>query len=361
MTSTLLIAALVMQGSAQVVYRFQGAMPTGVAVSKTGRIFVTFPRWDKPQNVPITLGEIKQGKVVAFPNPIFNRMSKKDAAERLMNVQSAYVDDKDRLWAVDTGSINFGFTHPEGPKLVCFDLTTNKVARVIHFPTSVVFPTSYLNDVRFDLARGAGGYAFLTDSSDKGPNGIVVVDLATGESWRRLNDHPSTKADPNVRVVSEGQPLMLRPPKGPVLPMLTGADGIEIDPKQERLYYCPLVGHTLYSVDVAALVDRSQTDDAVAATVKVVTEKPASDGLGIDPDGRVLLTDFEHSQVQRIRKDGRLEPFLQLAPKYWPDTLAVSGTDLYVIANQLGRRPGFHRGKDLRVPPYLLVKVAIPR
>jgi hypothetical protein len=46
-----------------------------------------------------------------------------------------------------------------------------------------------LNDVRFDLRRGTEGVAFITDSAQKGANGIIVVDLGTGESWRRLNDH----------------------------------------------------------------------------------------------------------------------------------------------------------------------------
>ena len=51
------------------------------------------------------------------------------------------------------------------------------------------------------------GTAFITDSADKGPNGIIVVDLATGESWRRLHDYPSTKAEtpPAFLPMVEGQ------------------------------------------------------------------------------------------------------------------------------------------------------------
>jgi sugar lactone lactonase YvrE len=81
-----------------------------------------------------------------------------------------------------------------GPKLVCVDLQTDTVVRTILFPTDVALPTTYLNDVRFDLRRGEAGTAYITDSSDSGPNGIIVVDLASGESWRRLHEHPATKA-----------------------------------------------------------------------------------------------------------------------------------------------------------------------
>ena len=86
-------------------------------------------------------------------------------------------------------------TDYRGPKLVCIDLTTDQVIKKILFPQNVALPTTYLNDVRFDLRRGSEGMAFITDSAQKGPNGVIVVDLASGESWRRLHDHPSTKAE----------------------------------------------------------------------------------------------------------------------------------------------------------------------
>ena len=55
---------------------------------------------------------------------------------------------------------------------------------------------------------------FITDSSANGPNAIIVVDLATGQSWRRLNDHPTVKAEPNFTPIIEGQPWLVRPPPG---------------------------------------------------------------------------------------------------------------------------------------------------
>jgi hypothetical protein len=46
----------------------------------------------------------------------------------------------------------------------------------------VVLETTYLNDIRFDLRRGKGGVAYIADSPLKGPNGLIVVDLATAGS-----------------------------------------------------------------------------------------------------------------------------------------------------------------------------------
>lgn len=353
-------ATLAWQGNAEVIHRFHGDMPAGVTVSRTGRIFVTIPRWDKPEKIRYTLLEIKDGREVPYPNAQMNRLNKRLAKRQLINVQNAYVDEKDRLWAVDTGSVNFGPVHPDGAKLVCFDLNTNKVARTIHFPSTVVHGLSYLNDIRFDYTRGPAGYAFLTDSSDKGANGIVVVDLATDESWRRLNDHPSTKPQTEVNVMAEGRPLKLRPAIEGESPVTVGSDGIAIDPKGGKLYYCPLISRSLYSVDLDALIDRNRSEDAVAQTVREIEKKPASDGLHSDLRGNILITDYENSRLQRLR-DGRFEPILALDKKYWPDTMYVtSDGSLYLIANQLQRRPPYNRGKDLRQPPYLLMRMKMP-
>jgi hypothetical protein len=68
---------------------------------------------------------------------------------------------------------------------------------------------AYLNDVRFDLPvgtkddHGIGGFACITDSSSNGTNGIVA-DLATGKSWRRLNNYSSTLPEPGFVIFAEG-------------------------------------------------------------------------------------------------------------------------------------------------------------
>jgi sugar lactone lactonase YvrE len=99
------------------------------------------------------------------------------------------------FYGLDTGSPLFKATRFGGPKLVCVDLGTEEIRRKILLPRDVALPTTYLNDVRFDLRRGKEGMAYITDSAQNGPNGIIVVDLASGQSWRRLHDHPSTKAE----------------------------------------------------------------------------------------------------------------------------------------------------------------------
>ncbi len=131
-------------------------------------------------------------------------------------MQSVVVDPMDRLWILDTGSPLFEPTKFGGPKMVCVNLAKDLVVKKIILPQDVAFPTTYLNDVRFDLRRGSEGVAFITDSSQKGPNGIIVVDLASGVSWRRLHDHPSTKAEDlqNFLPIVEGRPFLEHLPNG---------------------------------------------------------------------------------------------------------------------------------------------------
>ena len=107
-------------------------MPTGVTVSHTGRIFVCYPHWGDP--VKFTVGEIKDGREVPYPDAQINRLDKAHPSQCLYSVQSVVVDPRDRLWALDTGSIKLGRNVPGGPKLVGIDLTTNKVFKTILVP-----------------------------------------------------------------------------------------------------------------------------------------------------------------------------------------------------------------------------------
>jgi sugar lactone lactonase YvrE len=345
-------------GRLELVATFDGSMPTGVTVSHRGRIFVNFPRWG--DKVEFTVAEIKGGKARAFPEAL-NRLDQDRPADCLVSVQSVVVDPEDRLWILDTGSIQFKPPPAGGPKLIGVDLGRNRVFKKILFPKEVALPTTYLNDVRFDLRRGKEGMAFITDSSDKGPNGIIVVDLATGKSWRRLHNHPSTRPERGFLPLVEGKPLLTRPPHGPATPLKMGSDGIAIGHDGKRLYYCPLAGRRLYSVSVDALADACRSESEVARTVVDHGDKGGgSDGLESDDKGRLYLSNYEHNGILRRLTDGTYETLVHDPRVLWPDTLSVARDGyLYFITNQLHRQARFHRGLDLRQKPYSLFRVRI--
>jgi sugar lactone lactonase YvrE len=350
-------------GALEPVAYFNGAMPTGITVSHQGRIFVNFPKWG--DEVPFTVAEIRNGEPVAYPDQAMNQTHPDDPAAALVSVQSVVVDPADSLWILDTGSPLFQPTEYGGPKLVCVDLTTDKAVKKILFLQDVALPTTYLNDVRFDLRRGSEGMAFITDSAQNGPNGIIVLDIASGESWRRLHDHPSTKAEQlqTFLPIVEGRPFLEHQPNGSVKQGAgMGSDGIAISANGTRLYYCPLGSRKLYSVDTDALADRSLNDREVAATVTDEGDRGgASDGLESDAAGYIYSTNYEHNAILRRRPDGGEWETVTHDPRLlWPDTLSLAADGyLYVTANQLHRQARYHKGRDLRRKPYTLFRVRI--
>lgn len=349
-------------GALEPVAYFNGAMPTGVTVSHKGRIFVNFPKWG--DDVSFTVAEIRKGEMVAYPDESINQTNPADQAAALVSVQSVVVDPVDRLWILDTGSPLFQPTKYGGPKLVCVDLKTDQVSKKILFPQDVALPTTYLNDIRFDLRRGSEGMAFITDSAQKGPNGIIVVDLASEQSWRRLHDHQSVKPEElqTFLPIVEGRPFLERQPDGSVKHGASmGSDGIAINADGTRLYYCPLGSRKLYSVDTNALSDQSLKEQEVGATVIDEGDRGgASDGLESDSAGNIYSTNYEHNAILRRSPDKRWETLTHDPRLLWPDTLSLA-TDgyLYVTANQLHRQARFHKGKDLRRKPYSLFRIRI--
>ncbi len=213
----------------QPIFAFKGAMPTGVTVSEDGRLFVNFPRWG--DEVPYTVGEIRGQDLVPYPDLTINQQDLTHPEQGLISVQSVVADLRGSLWILDTAAPGLGQPVPGGAKLVQVDLKTNKVIRRLVLPASVVLPTTYLNDVRFDFHSGAAGFAYITDSASRGPAALIVVDLASGEAWRRLSGHASVQPDPDFVPRLEGQALMLRLPGKAPSRFAVGADGIGVMPR----------------------------------------------------------------------------------------------------------------------------------
>ena len=307
-------------------------------------------------------------------------------------------------------------TVPGGPKLVAIDLATNQVIKTILLPPETCGTNCYLNDVRFDLRVGDSGSqdpatmigshpaldpntppkdpkfptaerafgtpnaqgvtdlpvrdrsfgsnhgtAYITDSSSQGPNAIIVVDLATGKSMRRLNQHSSTLSEDGFLMFAQGQPVYQTLPGHPAEPVNFAADGIAISNDGKTLYYCPINSTKLYAVSTDALRDKSMSDAQVGSTVRVATGKMPSDGLESDAQGRVYETDPVTDSIHRWDPRTGLTETLAHDPRLlWPDTMSLSDDGyLYVTANQLNRQPTMHDGQDLRIKPYQLFRIKV--
>ena len=358
-----------------------------------------------------------------LPNP--NAFTDETADQtHFVSVQSVVVDPNDILWALDTGAPLLKNIVPGGPKLVAIDLLNNKVVKVILLPPETCGTNCYLNDVRFDLRvgdsgpqdpttmigskpalnpntpakdpkfpiaqrtsgigfcmdgnlqtfaahqncsyngptpPGVHGTAYITDSSSQGPNAIIVVDLATGKSMRRLNQHPSVESEPGFLMFAEGQPVYQTLPGHPAEPVLFAADGIAISADGKELFFCPINSTKLYAVSTDFLRDKSKSDAQVGSTVRIATGKMPSDGLESDSQNRVYETDPVTDSIHRFDpKTGMTETLAHDPRLLWPDTMSLSDDGyLYVTSNQLHRQPTMHNGQDLRQKPYQLFRLKV--
>ena len=337
----------------EVVAEFSEAWPSGIAVSRSGRIFVSFPRVETPP-APATLAEIQDGKAIPFPDELMNDASAGDATQRFTSIHGIAMAPGNRLFALDTGSNTMAGCDPAATALYLIDLDHNAVVRRFTFAHDVVRATSYLNDVVIDYDRGAAGTAYISDSGPQGPNAIVVVDLDTGRSWRRLSGHPSVRghSGDGFGIAAEGEALPAAP---------TGVDGIALSPDGKTLWWTPLASYDLYRCATDVLADSTRSDEEVARAVEAFEGRDfACDGLDTDREGRVYFTDVTNNAIARlIPGERRYERILQDDRLIWPDAVSL-GPDriIYVTSSQLNRSPQFQNGVDRRERPFRLFRAA---
>jgi sugar lactone lactonase YvrE len=305
----------------EVVALVYGPLPAGVAVSRQGRVFLTFPRWSG--DARITAAELlPDGKLVAFPNEAAHDHKSK-SEDRIESAQGIDIDAKGRVWLLDVGQA----------KLRGYDPASGDVVKRIALSPEVLKINTYANDVRVDLARGTEGFAYISDTAG---GGVIVVDLASGDSWRRLTKSKSGRADPDVTATVEGKRVTMR---GHV-------DGIALSPDGKTLYYHGLSRRDLWAVGTDALANRDAGESVVEMDArKVADSSSCADGIGADGEGRVYTTDYEDHAIRRIDPaTGKIETVVQDERILWPDAVWVHGGYVYFTTNQLNRSP--------RTPPY---------
>lgn len=344
-------------GSIEVLDQFTDPGPSGVAVTPDKRLFVSFPRHAQ-NHKDATLAEIIDGKRVPFPNNQMSLPSDLPLKDRLISVHGIALDSKNNLWVIDDGKRAGIKGIPDGAaKVVGFDIHTHKVIASIPIHAPTLLQDSHLNDLRIDLTHGEKGTAYITDSSFGTSPALVVVDLATGKQRRVLANNVSTQPEKGFVAYLAGKPR-LYDPQHPSFPV-GGADGITLSNDSKILYYAPLTSRRLYSIPTAVLSDFQASEETLAKNVKDLGEKGFADGLAIDPQERIYTTNGEHNSIWRRWPDGYMDLIARDPRIDWPDGITVQNDGVYVVAGQWERLAGFHHGKDLRDPNYLLLYIPL--
>jgi len=244
-------------------------------------------------------------------------------------------------------------------KYVGWDTKANKLFKILDLD-SVTIPSSQHNDFAIDLKHGAQGTLIAADEAvgDANNAALVVTDIATGTSRRRLHgdSHVIANPDPIRWDAQAGQPAA-------AWSLGVGVDGITLDKNQEWLYFGPLSGYQVYRVRMTDLLDASLTDAQLSAKIEVYAAKPYNGGLTIDANNNLYLTEIGKYTIGIIPADTRVyRPYVSDPKMIWPDGVTyISDGFMYSGAAQLIQTETFQSnatpsGKANNGPPYRIYR-----
>lgn len=317
---------------------------SGVTTSGDGRVFVSFPGADRPGVQVAELGP--DGQVVPYPDEAWNTVRQdNDPTNTFVRVNALRVGPDGRLWIVDAGSAGIGSPAvPGGARLIVVNLSTDTVSDIYDLGP-ITKPHSYLDDLRFN-----GDHIYLTDA---GEPGLIVLDLATAELRRVLDDHPSA-ADQRP-MYADGQ--LLRTPDGTEVRI--HADQLEVSPDGRQLYFQPASG-PMSRIATRWLDDPLATPGEVSDQVETWLDTPTTGGTAIDANGVIYLNDANQRRVLAISPDREVETLVADPRLVWADAMWLDGQgDLWIPVPQLNRSAGFNGGEQAIEYPVWIYKMHV--
>ncbi|RZK22744.1 MAG: hypothetical protein EOO56_07445 [Hymenobacter sp.] len=317
----------------------------GVAVSDNNRVFVLFPH--NEGNPGTRIGELLNGKAVAYPNRTWNAWKKvgDPATTAFVRPNSLRIGPDGLLWIVDSGTPKSDAAPvPNGPKLLGFNLTTNQLAKTIPLD-SYVKSTSFVDDLRFH-----GDIIYVTDA---GAPGIIVLNQRTGQGRRVLeNDTTTTQRRP---LVGEGKKLVR--PNG--LDATLHADQMEVSP-DGRYYYYQTAAGPMYRVETQYIENFNLSSADIASKVTYFFNSPTCGGTAIDAAGNIYLADANVKRVLKITPAGQATTLVQSPDFVWVDAMWIDHAgNLWMPVPQMNRTAGFQQGVETVKFPVQLYKLPI--
>lgn len=369
------------------VHYYYDYWPIGLAVASDSRIFVCYTRGEYDYTVSVVTNMTSESPYPSASlnlapdmlNTTFNGISFGSAnSTALISVQALYITPAtstrpETLWLLDTGrptiqtstgEYTMPYAQPGGPKVMGVNLSNNTIYTTYTFPSTVHYPDSYMNDIRFDL-RPSHDVAYIVDSSNEGRTGFIVLNLTDGTSWRRLTQHPSVLRTPNALPSYQGHPFYYRNPTQSISHQQEGLDGIQITPDGNYLYYSPLTSQELYRIPTANLLTpptNPLAELAASGNVSYLGQRGGeANGFEGDSNGRIYMLMPTHNAIYYYDpQDLQVHGFVRDPRILWPDSASI-GADgyFYMNINQLPYQDQWNNGEELRIRPGAILRAKI--
>ena len=282
-----------------------------VAVSSDGRIFFTVHPESRPQGNKLL--EWVAGAALPYPSG--------SVQPHLFNtVLGITIDRQQRLWSIDHGRQGFG-----EPRLLAFDLRTGELVHDYKFTKEIAPLGSFLQDIR---VSPDGRSVIISDGSILRKNpALIVYDVATKNARRILEAHESVVAE-NLLIQNSIKDLSFF---GGLFTLKGGVNGIAIDPENEWLYFAAINNGGLYRIRMEHVVDAILPKNELHSLVERYSDKPLSDGLSVDVDGNIYVTDVEHNAISIVSNDRQPKTLMRSSDIRWASAISFGpGGYLYV-------------------------------
>lgn len=311
--------------------------PGNIAVSATGRIFITIHPLSRPEANKVV--ELIDGKPVPYPDT--------DSQQNLFQtVLGLAIDRQNRLWLLDDGLQGI-----KQPRLLAIDLSTDQLVKRYDFPSEIAGFGSFLNDLQIDPA-GLKIYIADTSTLAKKP-AIIIYDTEQNSARRVLEAHPSVVAQDWI-INAGGRKMVLWWGLFVVKPAV---DSIALDRNGRWLYYGPMAHESMFRVRTQDLDDRSLTSRELGNRVEKFGPKPLSDGLSMDLENNIYITDVEHGAILILGPEKNLQTLIKDPRLRWPDGLSFGPDHWLYISDSALQDVMFKSKKYIRSKaPYYIFK-----
>nr|QEO33343.1 yellow [Platymeris biguttatus] len=229
-------------------------LPVGIEIWKN-KMFITVPRWDKgvPSTlnyVPLDIAYDESPKLIPYPNWETN---KEGNCQGLTTTYRVRVDECDRLWVLDSGTVGIGnLTQQVCPyALHAFNLKNDRQILRYQFKDDDVNANTFIANIAVEVGHTCDDTWVY--ASDELGYGLLVYDLKENDSWRFEHGffHPDPlKGDFNIAGLNfqwEAE----------------GIFGIALSPRnsiERLLFFHPLASHREFVVPTNVLKAKPDKD-----------------------------------------------------------------------------------------------------